>query len=89
MLFRIVISCKKVFTELGYDVQVIEGEFDGAEHYWNIINGLLCDLSSDQFGEPFGIIEDTANYYKIDEYNLKDQLEEFDNEEDEDIYMEI
>lgn len=80
---------EKVFAELGYNVQVVEGEFDGIEHYWNIINGFLCDSSSDQFGEPFGIIEDQTNYCKIDQYVLKEQLEIFDNEEDENIYEEL
>lgn len=87
--FESSLVAEKVFKELGYDICTIEGEFDGMEHYWNVINGFLCDLSSDQFGEPFGIIEDQKKYHRIDLYKLEEQLEEFNNEEDEDIYEDL
>lgn len=89
--FESSLIAEKVFTELGFNIQVIEGEFDGMEHYWNIINGFLCDLSSDQFREPYGIIQNPIKYYQIDRYVLKEQLEEFNNDGDEyeDIYKEL
>jgi len=39
----------KVFSELKYDVKIHDGYYKCENHYWNEINGMLFDITIDQF----------------------------------------
>lgn len=80
---------EKVFKKLGYNISTFEGTLCGAEHYWNEIDGQIIDFTSDQFEEPWGIIKDKKNYKNAEKYSIKEQLEIFEEENDEELYEEL
>lgn len=75
---------ESVLNHFGYSCVTINGKILGAEHYWNIVEGTLLDITSNQFGEPCGLINDSAKYSEGSVYSIQEEISCFDEEDEED-----
>ena len=75
---------ESVLNHFGYSCVTMSGKLLGAEHYWNIVEGTLLDITSNQFGEPCGLISNSSKYSEGSVYSIQEEISCFDEEDEED-----